>query len=133
VLGFEIGERRLERREDVIVSGRDLKVGSIFRNWRIVEEIGRGGMGVVYLARHQLVGRHAAMKVLLAPADMRADESGMKRFQIEADLHFSLRHPNVPEFYDADLLEDGTAILIIEYLDGYERHEPRKQAFGSKE
>ncbi|MFO0615972.1 MAG: FHA domain-containing serine/threonine-protein kinase [Polyangiaceae bacterium] len=95
-------------------------VGGRFKNWNIERVIGRGGMGTVYLARHVLVGRPAAIKVVRPPRGMRADDTAIARFHVETELHVALRHPNLPEFFDAELMADGTAVLILEYLDGFD-------------
>src|SRR5947209_8401969 len=77
-------------------------------------------MGVVYLVQHEVVGRYAAMKVITNSADLRAERGAMQRFRLEAELLFQLKLPNVPDFYDAELLPSGTSVLILEYLDGYD-------------
>lgn len=92
--------------------------GSRFHNWSIERLIAKGGMGVVYFARHQLVGRPAAVKVIAPAPGTVADEKTMARFHTEVEIHVSLRLPNLPDFYDAELLPDGTAVLVLEYLDG---------------
>ncbi len=97
-----------------------VELGSIYRSWRIECPIGSGGMGVVYRAQHQFTPRKGAIKVILPPPGVRAEEAALARFQVEAELHVTLRHPNLPDFYDADLLPDGTAILVLEWLDGYD-------------
>ena len=93
-------------------------VGSLYRGWRIEREIARGGMGVVYFAQHQLHSRKAAIKVIRPAPGARADGAARERFLIEAELHVTLRHQNLPELYDADFIDDGTAILVLEWLDG---------------
>lgn len=95
-----------------------LSVGATYQNWRLEREIGRGGTGVVYLGRHQFTARRSAIKVIRPPPGSRADEGAIARFHIETELHVTLRHPNLPDFFDADLLPDGTAVLVLEYLDG---------------
>src|SRR6185436_18345392 len=97
-----------------------IEIGRRFRNWQIEKVIGQGGMGTVYLARHVLVGRAAAIKVIRPPAGMQVEETAIARFHIETELHVALRHPNLPEFFDAELLPDGTAFLVLEHLDGYD-------------
>ena len=48
---------------------------------------------------------------------MARNGSALKRFRIEAGLHMAVRHPNLPELYDADVLEDGTGVFVFEWLD----------------
>ncbi len=95
-----------------------LAVGATYQNWRLEREIGRGGTGIVYLARHQFTARRAAIKVIRPSLGGKADDGSIARFHIETELHVTLRHPNLPEFFDADLLPDGTAVLVLEHLDG---------------
>ena len=93
-------------------------VGTLYRGWRVEREVARGGMGIVYFAQHQLHSRKAAIKVIRPPPGTRGDGAARERFLIEAELHVSLRHQNLPELYDADFVDDGTAILVLEWLDG---------------
>ncbi len=92
--------------------------GSVVHNWKIERLLAKGGMGSVFFAKHKLVGRSAAIKVIAPPAGTVADPKAMARFHTEVELHVSLRLPNLPEFFDAELMPDGTAVLILEYLDG---------------
>lgn len=92
--------------------------GSRFHNYDIQHLIATGGMGAVYFARHRLVGRPAAVKVISPRPGAIADQKAMARFYTEVEIHVSLRLPNLPDFYDAELLPDGTAVLMLEYLDG---------------
>jgi serine/threonine protein kinase/pSer/pThr/pTyr-binding forkhead associated (FHA) protein len=92
--------------------------GSRFHNFDIEHLIATGGMGAVYFARHRLVGRPAAVKVISPRPGAVADQKAMARFYTEVEIHVSLRLPNLPDFYDAELLPDGTAVLVLEYLDG---------------
>jgi serine/threonine-protein kinase len=92
--------------------------GSVFHNWVLQRELARGGMGVVYFAEHKHIGRSAAVKVIAPPPGMVAEQKAIERFRREVEMHVSLRLPNLPDFYDADLFPDGTAVLVLEYLDG---------------
>jgi serine/threonine protein kinase len=89
--------------------------GSRFGPFRLVAEIGRGGMSVVYKAYDPRAGRYLALKVL--PAYFQHDRQFLERFQREAEAISALRHPNVVRIY-----ETGQAgrchFLAMEYAEG---------------
>jgi eukaryotic-like serine/threonine-protein kinase len=82
---------------------------------RILEVLGEGGMGVVYLAEREDLGTRVAIKVLrdawLSPA--RRD-----RFLNERRMLAQLNHPSIARLYDADTLDDGTPWFVMEYVEG---------------
>ena len=79
------------------------------------ERIGEGGVGNVYRARHDLLKRPSAVK-LLKPS--RATDELTARFQREAQLASQLRHPNMVEIFDYGRGVDGTLYYAMEYLEG---------------
>lgn len=91
-------------------------LGRSLGNYGVVSKIGEGGMGVVYLARHVTLGRRAAIKVL-RPA-LSSDQDIVSRFFKEARAATAVRNPGIVEVYDFGFLEDCTAYIIMEYLDG---------------
>jgi YVTN family beta-propeller protein len=93
----------------------DLGPGTALGGYRIVSLIGRGGMGVVYLAEHVALDRRVALKVV-AP-ELQEDESFRERFLREARLAASLEHPNIIPVYDAGD-EAGTLFLAMRFVDG---------------
>ncbi len=98
----------------------DIQVGRVLRNWKVFGTIAQGGMSDVYRVRHGLVRRTAVMKVMRPAAFGAPSDAVIERFRIEAELSFAIRHPNVADFYDAWLLSDGTAILLLEDLEGFD-------------
>jgi len=83
--------------------------------YRILEEIGRGGMGEVYLAMDTTLGRKAALKVL--PAKFSSDKDRLKRFQKEARAASALSHPNIAHIYEIGT-ESGLHFISMEYVEG---------------
>jgi serine/threonine protein kinase len=81
----------------------------------IVRELGRGGMGVVYLARHKQLGRLVALKMILS--GVHAGEKERHRFQSEATAVAKLQHPNIVQIYEIGEA-DGHPFFSLEYVDG---------------
>jgi serine/threonine protein kinase len=94
---------------------RELASGSDFGDWRIDRLIGRGGMGVVYLATDRRLNRPVAIKLI---ADDRAGDRGFReRFEREAQLTAAIDHPNVIPVYAAGEI-DGQLYLATRFVDG---------------
>jgi serine/threonine protein kinase len=91
-------------------------LGTRVGNYEVVSQLGLGGMGVVYLAKHTVLERPAAIKVLRA--DMSHHHDMVSRFFNEARAATAIRHPGIVEVYDFGYLPDGDAYFIMEYLDG---------------
>ncbi|MEO2087941.1 MAG: serine/threonine-protein kinase, partial [Gemmataceae bacterium] len=84
--------------------------------YRLLELLGVGGMGAVYLCEHEFMKRLVAVKVL--PLDkLAADPSALQRFYREARAVAALNHPNVVQAYDIDKF-DTVHFLVMEYVDG---------------
>src|SRR6267378_5889170 len=90
-------------------------VGQILGHYRILEQIGAGGMGVVYRAHDERLDRDIAIKVL--PRGTLADEADRKRFRKEALALAKLNHPNIATIHDFDT-QDGIDFLVMEYVEG---------------
>ena len=95
-------------------TGCDL-VGQRIRGFEIVEKIGRGGMGVVYLARDTKLNRSVAIKSI--PAALAADSTARTRFRREAELLASLNHPNISVIHEI-IEEEKSGYLVLEYVPG---------------
>jgi serine/threonine-protein kinase len=99
---------------------RVLAPGSDFGDWRIDRLIGRGGMGVVYLATDRRLNRPVAIKLI---ADDRAGDPGFReRFEREAQLTASIDHPNVIPVYSAGEI-DGQLYLATRFVAGTDLQE----------
>ena len=87
------------------------------RRFRIVRELGAGGMGAVFLAEQiQLGNRPVALKVLLRK--LLDDPEFLLRFQNEAASTARIHHPNVVTIYESGQTDDGTPYIAMEYLEG---------------
>ncbi|GFG72155.1 serine/threonine-protein kinase [Mycolicibacter senuensis] len=92
-----------------------LTAGSTFAGYRIVRQLGSGGMGEVYLADHPRLPRRDALKVL--PGQVSADPNFRERFNREADLAASLWHPHIVGVHDRGEY-DGQLWIAMDYVDG---------------
>jgi serine/threonine-protein kinase len=90
-------------------------MGSRLGRWTIEQELGRGGMGRVYLARGEPDGQRAAIKVL--SADLAQESGFVQRFQREIDTLSQLNHPNIVRFYEAGTHEN-VFYYAMEFVDG---------------
>jgi serine/threonine-protein kinase len=91
-------------------------VGTVLGNYRILQKLGEGGMGVVYLGRHEALGHAVAVKVL-QPALSR-DATMVKRFFTEAQAATSIRSPGIVQIFDFGTSPDGAAYFVMELLEG---------------
>ena len=93
----------------------DPRLGSEIAGYKIERRIGRGGMGVVYLAEHLTLGRRAAFKLIVP--ELAETEGFRERFVREARIAAGLTHPNIVTVYDAG--EDGDVLYIaMQYIPG---------------
>jgi tRNA A-37 threonylcarbamoyl transferase component Bud32 len=91
-------------------------VADVVGSYRIIGKIGEGGMGAVYVAEHTLIGRQAAIKVLQREMSHRQDL--VTRFFNEARAATAVKHPGIVEIYDFGYHTDGSAYIVMEYLEG---------------
>jgi len=83
--------------------------------YKVLERLGAGGMGQVFLCEHKLMRRRVAVKVL--PTAKAADEASLGRFYREARAVAAVDHPNIVRAYDIDQ-DDNLHFLVMEYVDG---------------
>ena len=97
------------------VLGHDSLADQLLGHYRVVEQIGEGGMGQVFRARDEHLARDVAIKVF--PPGVLVDETTRKRFRQEALTLSQLNHPNIATVYDFDT-QEGVDFLAMEYIHG---------------
>src|SRR6185436_19237148 len=93
----------------------DTLVGKVLSHYRILEQISRGGMGVVYRAHDEVLRRDVAVKVL--PSSYATDPDRLRRFEQEARSAGALNHPNILAIHDFGEHE-GSPYVVSELLEG---------------
>lgn len=102
-------------------ASRQLAAARSVGSYELLERLGKGGMGEVWKARHQLLARPAAVKLILADSlrgSQEARESALERFTREARVTASLRSPHTVELFDFGTGSDGALYYAMELLDG---------------
>ncbi len=96
---------------------RLLEEGAEVGPYRVVREVGRGGMGYVYLAERDdgQFEQEVALKVLRTEG---LSQQGVQRFLFERQILASLNHPSIARVFDGGVLEDGRPYLVMEYVEG---------------
>ncbi|HEY5934417.1 MAG TPA: serine/threonine-protein kinase, partial [Kofleriaceae bacterium] len=91
-------------------------IGQVVGNYRISSELGRGGMGIVYVGEHVQLGRPVAIKMLLP--QLSNDPGIVQRFFNEARAASAIDHPGIVEIIDFGYAQDGRAFLVMALLKG---------------
>jgi serine/threonine protein kinase/Tfp pilus assembly protein PilF len=97
------------------VETKKLKAGKCFGRYEIINQIGAGGMGEVYLARDKTLDRNVAIKIL--NEEFSQDRSNLQRFVSEAKAASALNHPNILTIYEFGEAEDAR-FIVSEYIEG---------------
>ena len=98
--------------------GRKITRARQLGSYRLVEQIGRGGMGEVWRAEHRLFARPAAIKLITAQRLEEASSVAEERFRREAQAAAALRSPHTIQLYDFGLTRDRRPYYVMELLDG---------------
>jgi serine/threonine-protein kinase len=100
----------------VIGVDQALQPGTTIGEYQIERELGRGGMGAVYAARHPIIGKRVAIKVL--DAAFSRDGALVQRFLDEARAVNKIGHPNIIDVFSFGQLPDGRHYFVMEFLEG---------------
>ena len=91
-------------------------LGETIKDFRLVQQLGRGGMGEVWLAEQQLIKTKVAIKIL--GTELAADQQQVQRFFNEAIAVGRIKHAGIAKIFDVGFHENGRAFLIMELLEG---------------
>jgi eukaryotic-like serine/threonine-protein kinase len=108
----------------------NLKPNTTFSHYRILQQIGAGGMGEVYLAEDTRLRRKVALKVL--PENLASDKERLRRFEQEAFAASALNHPNILTIYEFGV-ENDVHFLATEYVEGETLKEKLKDGLNLNE
>ena len=116
-LSYHEGERRCLVDGEALDEVTDERIGSVLAGRYVLEEVlGEGGMATVYRARHNLVERPCAVKIL--HPELSQDPTLRERLRREARSAAAIAHPNVVEIYDFGETPTGEPFLVMELLEG---------------
>ncbi len=93
-----------------------LGIDEIDRKYEVLEKMGEGGMGAIYKVRHRLLEEVRVIKMIRS--QLREQEEHQARFLREAKVATRLRHPGIAQIYDFGIGDEGTAYIVMEFIDG---------------
>ncbi len=99
-----------------VMASSPSQAGMTVGHYRLIRELGRGSMGVVYLAENPVIGSRVAVKVMRH--ELLAHPEMTRRFLAEARACSAVRHPNTLQVFDLVTLHDGRPCLVMELLEG---------------
>lgn len=110
-------DRLVDEFTDLKTSAKDSFIGTKIGAFKVIGELGSGGMGNVYKAER--VDGHFSQQVAikLLQRNIRSEET-IYRFRMEQEILASLKHSNIAQLYDGGITENGNPFLIMEYVDG---------------
>ncbi len=106
----------------------DPLIGTKVGNYKLIRQLGAGGMGVVYAAEHELMGKQAAVKLLLP--ELSANQEIVGRFFNEAKAATRIQHPGIVDVYDFGYHVKGNAYIVMEFLQGESLTDLLKKGLG---
>ena len=101
-------------------------IGTTISHYKILEKLGEGGMGIVYLAEDTKLERKVAIKFL--PHHISANSDERERFKVEAKAAAALSHTNVATIYAIEETNDQT-FIVMEHIDGVELKDKIKSGY----
>ncbi|HEY9777362.1 MAG TPA: serine/threonine-protein kinase [Planktothrix sp.] len=111
------GSRTIIDGQESLAPSDDPFLGTVIDGkYEILEYLGGGGAGLVYKAKHALMKKLLAIKVLFPHLSVRADV--VKRFQLEAEASSRLNHPNIISVHDFGIAQQGQPYLVMDYVEG---------------
>ena len=113
--GEFIASPAMAQSPELLVEDPDALIGQQLGNYRIDGVLGAGGMGVVYLAHDERLGRKVGLKLL--PRSLVRDETHLERFKFEARTASALNHPNIVTVHEIGQVE-STHYIAIEFIEG---------------
>ncbi len=114
-------------------NGLSLEPGEVFADrYTIVERIGQGGMGVVYLATEELAGKQRKIALKLIRADRLADQRAIDKLINEGALTQDIRHPNVVAVYNVGE-SGGKPFVAMDYVEGHSLREWHRRKINARE